>query len=293
MVSRGIYTPICLGISLGLPGTSCGGRGSEVFQLVESIIAVLGMIATFEEAKVFQVGRSLRNLFAVALVFGGVTDPLALWERFRNDICDDLSRAISCIKEPPDVTDPHFDYGLFLLARILREQGTGLKEHGLPDPQGSWARWAANDTDAFPHLAVEEDYITGAELVSQLNEDQRQCFNKVVTAVMDNSAASFFLHGPGGTGKTFLYRALYYYLRSAGRTVTDLARRLREVDLFIWDEVPMQHRNAFEAVDRLLKDIRKDERLFGGIPILMGGDFAQTLPVVPKSPRICVCRLQV
>ena len=45
----------------------------------------------------------------------------------------------------------------------------------------------------------------------------------------------------------------------------------------------MQHRNAPEALDRTLRDIRDDDRPFGGITVVFGGDFQQILPVVPKG----------
>ena len=55
----------------------------------------------------------------------------------------------------------------------------------------------------------------------------------------------------------------------------------------------MQHRYCFEAVSRTLNDIcmlddndDSDPRvLFGNIPILLGGDFAQILPVVRRGNR--------
>ncbi|KAF6144790.1 hypothetical protein GIB67_016864 [Kingdonia uniflora] len=47
----------------------------------------------------------------------------------------------------------------------------------------------------------------------------------------------------------------------------------------------MQHRNCVEAVDRTLQDILNNRRPFGGITIVLGGDFRQILPVVPKGVR--------
>jgi PIF1-like helicase len=53
-----------------------------------------------------------------------------------------------------------------------------------------------------------------------------QCFDRVVNAVMDGSEARhFFLQGAGGTGKTFLYRAVYYHLRATGKSVLLWDRR--------------------------------------------------------------------
>lgn len=61
---------------------------------------------------------------------------------------------------------------------------------------------------------------------------------------------------------------------------SELADLLRETTLLIWDKVPMQYRYCFQSVDKLLKDVRSDKRLFGGLPVVLGGDFAQILPVV-------------
>ncbi|KAL8114949.1 hypothetical protein AgCh_021681 [Apium graveolens] len=53
----------------------------------------------------------------------------------------------------------------------------------------------------------------------------------------------------------------------------------------------MQHRHAFECVDRSLRDIisvvdkRRAKKPFGSITIVFGGDFRQILPVIPKASR--------
>ena len=71
-----------------------------------------------------------------------------------------------------------------------------------------------------------------------------------------------------------------------------VGRQIMEAGLIIWDEVPMQHKYCFEAVHRLLCDLRTvtDEVLFGGIPVLLGGDFAQILPVIPNGSRADVVK---
>jgi len=68
-----------------------------------------------------------------------------------------------------------------------------------------------------------------------------------------------------------------------------IGKLLARVDLVIWDEVPMQHKHCFTAVYRLLVDMRSitglREPLFGGVPVIFGGDFAQILPVVVNGSR--------
>jgi hypothetical protein len=150
-----------------------------------------------------------------------------------------------------------------------------------------------------------------------------------MASVLENDPKMFFLHGPAGTGKTYVYNTLCYALRghpdgpgkivlcvaSSGiaallllggqtshstfkipidiseQSVCNIklqsmhAKLMENLDLIIWDEVPMQHHYCQDAVDRTLQDICKDKRPFGGVTIVFGGDFQQILPVVQKGTR--------
>jgi hypothetical protein len=64
-----------------------------------------------------------------------------------------------------------------------------------------------------------------------------------------------------------------------------LARLLQTVDLIIWDEAPMMHKYAFEALNRTLQDIRNSNLIMGGIITVLCGDFQQILPIIPKGSR--------
>jgi len=75
-----------------------------------------------------------------------------------------------------------------------------------------------------------------------------------------------------------------------------VAELVRKVDLIIWDEAPMMHRRAFKAVDRTLCDLMQlddaevTKKIFGGKTVVLGGDFQQILPIVPKGGRKdCQC----
>lgn len=64
-----------------------------------------------------------------------------------------------------------------------------------------------------------------------------------------------------------------------------LADMIRLTELIVWDEITMQHRHVFEATDRTFRDIRNDDRPFGGLTIVFGGDYQQILPVVVCGRR--------
>lgn len=114
-------------------------------------------------------------------------------------------------------------------------------------------------------------------------------------------ATLFFLDGPGGTGKTFVYNTILAKIRSignialavassgiaaelleGGRTAhsrfkipipiletstcnisiqSSLAELIRNASIIIWDEAPMMHRYVFECVHRTFSDIMKNENL--------------------------------
>jgi len=58
-----------------------------------------------------------------------------------------------------------------------------------------------------------------------------------------------------------------------------VAELVRKVDLIIWDEASMMHRQAFEAVDWTLRDlmqlddVQATEKIIGGKTMVLGGDF--------------------
>ncbi|XP_076950754.1 uncharacterized protein LOC143623813 [Bidens hawaiensis] len=72
---------------------------------------------------------------------------------------------------------------------------------------------------------------------------------------------------------------------------TDVYELLKKTSLIIWDEAPMIHKHAFEALDRTLNDVMNgdsgntSESLFGGKVVVFGCDFRQILPIVTNGTR--------
>jgi hypothetical protein len=287
---------------------------------------------TFEEAAAIKTGAALRSLFVVALLHGSLAEPKALWEQFRAAICDDLPHRLSRLDDWPETSSQRsaqqWDYGLWLLSQMLQESHNTLTEFGMDEPTTNWGPIISAVEAEENDTAVRERFRTTAEeMYRMFNDDQRAVFDRITEKLYEQPQfAHFYVQGAGGTGKTFLYRALHADARSKGLTVlcvassgiaavllpdgrtahsqfriplnvddnsvcdiklqSKLARLLTKVGLVIWDEVPMTNRRVFEAVDRTLRDITKEEdMLFGGIPFVLGGDFAQTLPVIKRGKR--------
>ena len=62
-------------------------------------------------------------------------------------------------------------------------------------------------------------------------------------------------------------------------------KKLRKVELIIWDEASMIPKKALEIIDKTLKDVCMNELPFAGKLIILGGDFRQILPVMKNSFR--------
>jgi hypothetical protein len=121
----------------------------------------------------------------------------------------------------------------------------------------------------------------------------RRCSNisavkKIVLVVAMSGIAALLLDG----GRTVHSRfKLQVPLPLDGATAnvkasSGLAELFRHTGLLIWDEAPNAPKSAFDAVDRCLRDIlgglpkRSRHLPFGGLPVLLGGDFRQIPPVL-------------
>ncbi|THH15669.1 hypothetical protein EW146_g4843 [Bondarzewia mesenterica] len=230
-----------------------------------------------QEAAIMQTGTQLHHLFVTLLLHCHPTYPDRLWNDFRHHICDDLQHHLTTLGLTRAAEVDVYDYGLSLVEESLAEAGHSLREFtSMPFPQRDWSARVTN-----PYIAEQLNYNSETEAKSandclkNLNPKQRDSYDHIIDSVDKDRGKLFFLSGPGGTGKTYVYK-----------TVESLhAVMLREVKLIVWDEAVMQHKHAFEAVDRTLRDIRDDDRPFGGITVVFGGDFQQILPVIRNSSR--------
>lgn len=134
-----------------------------------------------------------------------------------------------------------------------------------------------------------------------------------------------FVDGPGGSGKTYLlnliikraqlknkticvgaYTGIAASLLPLGQTVHSLfglplkltencasniglhtlrAENLRKSTLILIDECSMIPKNALTCINQLLKDVMRNDKLFGGKTLLFTGDFRQIPPVIPNSGK--------
>ena len=172
---------------------------------------------------------------------------------------------------------------------------------------------------------TEEMQQKADECLNSFNPEQRAVFDAAMDSCNNSLGKMFFIHSAGGGGKTYVANALAAANRAQGKVVLCVASSgiaslildggrtshsqfkiplninesstcsikkgtllhgvLSRTVLIIWDEAPMARRFTFEAVDRTLRDILENDSPFGGITVVFGGDFRQTLPVIVNANR--------
>ena len=111
--------------------------------------------------------------------------------------------------------------------------------------------------------------------------------NEISLAVASSGIAALLLEG----GRTAHSRLKIPVNGINELSTCNIKKRSNEEELIkvariiIWDEAPMQHKYTFEAVDRTLRDLTQVDKPFGGKVVVMGGDFRQVLPVIPRASR--------
>ena len=65
-----------------------------------------------------------------------------------------------------------------------------------------------------------------------------------------------------------------------------LANYLIQTELIVMDEATQLHKNYMEDLHETLKDFKGNNSPFGGISLILSGDFKQTLPIVIKSHQL-------
>ena len=199
-------------------------------------------IAMFRDAQEFMTGSTFRHLFALALQHTTITHPLAIWEEPRESLCDDLAhllvtgRVIVPVGGEGMGAGLAHDYGLYHLQDFLKEYGRSLAEFGLRQHVLDW-RQRENGVVENTRMGEELEYDLVQEqglsdtMRQMLNEEQVACFNAIVAAVesyaqdpqQQEPSGAFFLHGPAGTGNTYLYNCLCSHFRAPGKIVLCVA----------------------------------------------------------------------
>ena len=147
--------------------------------------------------------KALRNLFCIICVFSNPSNPLALYEKFNAYFIEDFIYKNDLIKTATNKCLIEFD-------EFFKKHGKScqyyLVDKNIPD----YSLFINTET-----INILEEQAIGNELKSKLNTHQSVAVETILKAVEDPTIKNkaFFIDGPDGTGKTFVYNTLTRILR--------------------------------------------------------------------------------
>lgn len=169
-----------------------------------------------EEAKHTHMPSALRRLFATLLVYCEHVDPHSLWAHHYESFSEDFAR------QKPNQTTKILHLTCVALENYLDTMGKSLQHFQLDTYNQSETlecKISWDISDAL-HAPIPTCYNDAPEL---LNQEQLAVFDCIMHHVTNDKPGAFFVDGPGGTGKTFLYCALYVMVRRLGKIVLPTA----------------------------------------------------------------------
>lgn len=180
-----------------------------------------------QEAIIWVTPAQLRNLFATIVIFCEVADPRSLWNKFWRPMSKDIARRLQAMFRLENYhlpTEHVREQTLIALEATFNTNGSTLSRYNLPSPSSN-PNTVSTDMLNLEELdynipSLLDEYTT---LLRQLNPEQRAAYDEILAAVMSGNGGFFFVNGHGGTGKTFLWRAILAAIRASGRIVLAVA----------------------------------------------------------------------
>uniref|UniRef100_A0A804PCF2 ATP-dependent DNA helicase n=1 Tax=Zea mays TaxID=4577 RepID=A0A804PCF2_MAIZE len=97
-----------------------------------------------------------------------------------------------------------------------KSMGKDIKTFPLPPIIDTYDDAIGTAREVYEEESIELA-LADAVLKDSLNEEQMAAYDKIMSAVKTDQGRLFFVDGPGGTGKTYLYRVLLATLRNQGK----------------------------------------------------------------------------
>ena len=175
---------------------------------------------TLSEASLFASPDKMRELFAIMLVFCSISNPSALWIKYKDHFSEDLIRDI--MRRIPDADLSLYKESIENSCLLLLQDfvtsvgGNPIAQYGLPNPQ-STVQNISKEYLSETTYDRQQLLSTVEENERLLTDEQRNIYQLILQSVYCKSGNAFFLDAPGGTGKTFLIKLTLSKLRSEGK----------------------------------------------------------------------------
>jgi hypothetical protein len=93
------------------------------------------------------------------------------------------------------------------IRKLLESMQKDIKMYPLPDIDDTYDPSSDIPREIFEEASVEAN-VDDMALSKTLNEEHQATYTEIMSAVDNDHGGLFFVDGPGGTRKTYVYRAL-------------------------------------------------------------------------------------
>ncbi len=276
-----------------------------------------------EEAASVRFGPQLREVFATLLIWVKPADPKAFWEKHQMLLCEDLLHRDGLTEPTESVLNEvlleiqeHIERnGLDLETFRLPKPDRSLVKGKVPK---EILEETSYDTDALKEIVEanvprlnKEQAAVYKRVMNSIDNNLGEIIGLDAaggtgkTFLISTMLASVRARGEIGlgtaisgiaatlimNGRTLHARCKVPIENLNDKSFCNISKRdataelIRKCVVLVIDEDTMAHKHVFEAVDRTFRDIREDDRPFGGVTIVLSGDWHQILPVVKRGSR--------
>ncbi|CAI6350436.1 unnamed protein product [Macrosiphum euphorbiae] len=172
---------------------------------------------TLADSVVSSNAYQIRTLFAIIITTCFPSQPIQLWNKYKDAICEDILHRLRIQTNNPDIqiTDEIYNEGLILIEdQCLTIANKLLIEVGMIAPNRSMHDAFNQELNRELQYNVDTLQEFVRNNVPLLNEQQKQVYKTLMQAVDNNTGGLFFLDAPGGTGKTFVISLILATIRS-------------------------------------------------------------------------------
>ncbi len=276
-----------------------------------------------EEAASVRFGSQLREVFATILIWVKPADPRSFWEKHKAVLCEDLLHGDGAqepienvlnavlleveehlqrngcelenfnlpkpnpclmIDKPPRDIIEETNYDINTLKEIVSQNVPKFNEE---QSQVYQRVMSSIEHDKGEIIALEAPGGTGKTfLISTILAKVRSEGEIGLGMAASGIAATLIMNG-----RTIHSRCKVPIEGLNENSYCNISKRdstaelIRRCKLLVMDESTMAHRHVYEAVDRTFRDIRGDDRPFGGTTTVPSGNWYQILPVVKRGSK--------
>nr|XP_018910130.1 PREDICTED: uncharacterized protein LOC109039193 [Bemisia tabaci] len=182
--------------------------------------------ATLEEAVIGDSPKKLRDLFAVMIVFCQLSNPMHLWNKYKDSFSEDVQRKLTNKNTIIDdeIKQKIENETLILLEEtVIRISNNRLNHYNMCSPTYSQNYFDHSflAKTASGNNSKRLDSILATE--SSRNKEQIELCDYIINSINSNEGGFAFLDAYGGTGKTFTINYLLAKLIFEGQTVISVA----------------------------------------------------------------------